>query len=461
MTLGAKAQGDLGNTGIVYISSATDTLYIGGTLTNASGSALTNNGQLYVRQHISNAQSGMAVGTGMLLLTGTTSQSIGGAQPFKTFNLTTNNSAGIVLNSNLDISGTHTFVNGVITSSATPNYLIYEAGASYTGDGNTAHVNGWVKKFGNTAFAFPLGNGTVERRVNLTNLSASSEFNAHYYASTPNTGSVQSPIVQVDPYEYWTINQVSGGTAQVLMNWDKSKVNFPMYVLADVRAVYNNAGTWVSIGGTAAGNVSTTGTITSNAVASFGNFTFGSVSVSLPLEFLGIWALADQTYNVVQWKTARESAIDHFDIQRSSDGATYTNIGSTLPVNGTGGQSYQFTDRIPLPGTNWYRVQSVDANGAVKFSPVASVSPGNRGNAFYVINNPVTSTIYLAASEKYKGAYEYQLVSTSGQVVQQGNIIIGQSGIFSVPVDSRIIKGTYVFRIYNSAYQLVDKIIVQ
>src|SRR6185369_16790292 len=136
----AQAQSDLQNNGTLYISTSSDILYINGAFTNAAAGALTNNGSLYVRQNLSNAQASMAIGTGTLYLNGTSAQSIAGAQVFKNFNLVTNNSAGITLNNNLDVSGTRTFTSGVITTSATPNYLVYEAGSSYTGDGNTRHV---------------------------------------------------------------------------------------------------------------------------------------------------------------------------------------------------------------------------------------------------------------------------------------------------------------------------------
>jgi hypothetical protein len=364
------------------------------------------------------------------------------------------------LNNNLDINGTHTFVSGIITTSATPNYLIYEAGTSYSGDGNTAHVNGWVKKFGNTNFAFPVGNGTVERPVSITSLSASSEFNARHNITTPNSTTMQSPIVSVDPYEYWTINQVSGGTAQILMNWDNSKINFPGYIVADIRAVYNNAGTWINRNGTASGTAGTTGTITSSAVASFGSFTFGSITVPLPLSFLSVFGLAEQTYNVIQWKTTQEINIDHFEVQRSSDGVTFNNIGQEAPGNNNS-QTYVFTDRQPLPGVSWYRIKSMDIDGTPKYSTIVRINPFYRGNSFYVINNPVSGTINLAVAEKYKGNYKYQLLNTVGQVIQKGNLSINQGGIFSIPITSQLIRGTYVFQLFNSSYTLVDRVYIQ
>jgi len=127
-----------------------------GNFTNISTGALVNNGNLYIKGNTTNDESSMTIGTGTLYLNGSSAQTVNGSQSFKTWHLNTNNSSGITLNNNLSVSGTHTFASGVITTSATPNYLIYEAGSSYSGDGDSRHVNGWVKKSGTTNFVFPV-----------------------------------------------------------------------------------------------------------------------------------------------------------------------------------------------------------------------------------------------------------------------------------------------------------------
>jgi hypothetical protein len=138
-----------------------------GNFSNAASAVFVNSGIMSVKGNIINDQAGMSSGSGTLQLNGSAAQSINGSQPFKTFNLTTNNIAGITLNNNLSVSGVHVFVAGHIISSATPDYLIYEAGSSYSGDADNRHVNGWVKKIGSTNFSFPVGNGTVLRKLSM------------------------------------------------------------------------------------------------------------------------------------------------------------------------------------------------------------------------------------------------------------------------------------------------------
>ncbi|HYC27910.1 MAG TPA: hypothetical protein VEB42_03825 [Chitinophagaceae bacterium] len=150
LLLCAAGKAQLKNSGNLQVySGASMTSF--GDITNSG--TLLNNGTVYLKGNLSNSQLSMSAGSGTLQFNGSSAQAVNGTQQFKTFNLITSNAAGITLNNNLSVSGTHTFSSGVITASA--NYLVYEAGSSYTGDNDSRHVNGWVKKFGTTNFAFP------------------------------------------------------------------------------------------------------------------------------------------------------------------------------------------------------------------------------------------------------------------------------------------------------------------
>lgn len=455
------AQTDVTNTGTLYITGGSDILYISGSFTNNNTSALTNNGNLYIRQNLTNNQSSVAVGTGTLYLNGIAAQTIGGSQPFNTFNLVTDNTAGFTLNADLRISGTHAYTNGVITTSATPNYLTYQAGSSYTGAGDGSHVNGWVKKFGNTNFDFPVGTGTYLRSISLQGLSASSEFNVRWLSPTPNPTNVAAPILLVDNNEYWNIVRVSGGNAAVYMNWDNSKVTFPPFPLAQIRVVNYTGGLWTSVGGSATGNIATTGNINSNTVSSFGLFTFGSIDWFVPIQFLQFTATRKAGYSQLDWTTAREINADHFEVERSDDGQNFRRIGLVSANGSLQTNMYQYPDRLPLNGTAWYRIRSVDKNNRVNYSSIAVVTERNTSAGLYVINNPVYQNIYISATGNYSGKYEYSIYNNAGQVVQKGNLNASTGGVFAISLNTAFAQGVYILDIRNAAHRLTQKIVVR
>jgi hypothetical protein len=451
----ANAQPGFTNTGNLQI-------YAGASITgfsnftNSSAAVLINNGSLYLKGNISNDQSSMSAGAGTLYLNGITTQTISGTQVFKTYNLINNNAAGIILNNNLSVSGVHTFTAGMITTSATPNYMIYEAGSSHLGSNDASHVNGWVKKTGNTNFSFPVGNAAYSRSVALINLTASGEFNVRHNGSiTPNRYSLFNPLVYVDSAEFWTINKISGAAAQVAMNWDNSKVPFPNLMIADIRVTSYDGIFWRSIGGSASGSALTTGNVTSNSVSAFNtNFTFGSISYVLPLQIISFTAGRMNDYTKLNWTIGNELNVDRYELQRSDEGINFYTIYSHGAFNRNGTEFYSYDDSKILKGIAYYRLKINNLSTQIKYSHIVTVSVNENGKAFYVITNPVDAYIDLYADAAVKGMYNYTITSTDGQVMQSGILDIKNAGIYSIHLKSVFAAGAYILVVQNETNRL-------
>jgi hypothetical protein len=444
------AQTGLTNAGTLYIKTSSDILHISGDFTNNSGAALTNNGNLYVKGNLANNQSSMAIGTGTLYLNGTSGQTVSGSQKFNTYDLQTNNSAGITLNNDLSVSNTHTFTAGKITTSATPNYLIYEAGSSYTGSSDTKHVNGWVKKIGNTDFTFPVGDNTYERTIGL-NISAASEFNVKYATPTPNTNlsDLQAPLVSIDPNEYWIINQVSGGSATVAMNWDDTKVAFPNWQLADIRVASYDGSQWTDVGGSATGNTATQGAITSGSVSSFSRFTFGSVTVPLPLILASFSAKYMGNYTALGWKTVDEQNVKYFIVERSDDGNHFYSIAQMPARNSGNTETYTTSDNTSINHIAYYRLRMVDIDGKEKLSKVVVITILNNENSLELTGNPVRNKIALLASHDLDGSFTYAISNMSGQILQKDILHIQNGGRYELSLQKNILPGIYSLVVSN------------
>lgn len=460
MSIHLQAQISVTNTGTVYVGSATDTVYITGGFTNNSGSALTNNGQLYVRGDLSNSQSSMAVGTGTLYLNGTSAQSVNGSQPFKTYNLNTNNSSGITLNNELSVSGAHTFTSGLIHSSSIPNYLIYEAGSSYSGDNDSRHVTGWVKKIGNTNFTFPVGDASYERPAALANISAASEFNCKYYTPTPNKNNLTPPLVQVKGNEYWQIDKVSGGNAQVTLNWNHPKVAMDNVVVTDILVANYSGASWVSRGGTAGGTVTTTGTITSTSLSSFGPFTLGYKTYPIPLKLISFTAERRSGTSYLKWVTENEYNVDRFDVQRSHDGVLYQTIGTVQARNTSSLQQYSFDDHSSLNGLAYYRIKSVDIDGKFSYSNIAVLSENNFTAGGIITLNPAHNNITILNKTGKEGSFTYRLFNTGGQLMSSGAVTMSINGGAAVPVPTGFL-GNCILEISQGMDRFRQKILVQ
>lgn len=453
-----NAQDAINNNGNLQIHSGASVAGFAN-FTNAATGSLVNNGDLYVKGIITNNQASMASGTGTLYLDGSAAQSVNGSQPFKTFNFVSNNNAGITLGNNLHVSGAHTFTNGNIASPA-PYYLVYESGSSYSGSSDATHVNGWVKKIGSTNFIFPVGNGTVLRNVALNNLSANSEFNVRYNSGNPPSMlSTQLPIRFIDPFEYWSVNRTSGGTAQVNLNWDRSKVYFPNWIVADIVVAGFNGTQWVDNGGTASGNAATTGTITSNVVSTFNMFTFGSKSWVLPLTLVDFTARRQDSYTQIDWKTASEYNMSHFIVERSDDGTSFYSIRQVSARNRGIEENYQHLDHAPINKIAYYRLRFADKDGKENLSRIVTVTDMS-GDDLVLLTNPVRNQIKLMATASLSGVFQYHIYTLNGQSAQQGELIIRNGGQYEIPLTQSLQRGIYTLKVTNQQQTFIYKLII-
>jgi hypothetical protein len=454
------AQEAVTNKGGLQVHAGTS-MYCFGDFSNNSAGALVNNGSLYILGTTTNDQASMSTGTGTLYLVGSSSQSVNGTQSFNTYNFVSDNTAGIVLNNNLSVSGAHTFTNGMITTSATPNYLVYEAGSTYSGTSDSRHVNGWVKKNGNNNFAFPVGDASFLRSAQIASLSASSEINCHYYRPTQNPFNLSSPLVQVKANEYWQIDKVSGGTAQITLNWDNSKVAMDNVLVADIVVAHYTGGNWTDAGGTASGNILTTGTaVTSNSLSSFSPFTLGYKSFPVPVTLISFTAERNYGTTHVKWITENEQGVDHYEIQKSYNATTFSTIGNTAGRNTGNRELYNYDDHSALQGVAYYRLRSADRDGKYNYSKIVAVFENDQSASGFIIMNPVRTVITIINKTKEEGPFSYALFSSSGQLMLKGNVSMGINGSVVLPLPAPIASGVYTLELSNRNIRYSQKILV-
>jgi len=456
------AQEALQNTGNLQIHTGASITGFGA-FTNASSGVLINNGSYYMKGNLTNEQASMAAGSGTLYLDGNSAQTVGGSQPFKTYHFNTNNSSGISLNTNFSVSGLHTFTNGLIATSSTPNYLIYEAGSSHTGVGDSRHVNGWVKKYGITNFTFPVGDATYQRTIAISNLSATSEFNCRYYVATQNIFNLLSPVVQVKANEYWQLDKISGGTAQIILNWDHSKVPMDNVLLTDILAAPYSGGNWIDGGGatTATGVVTTTGSVTSSARSTFGAITLGYETFPVPLKLISFTAERRQGTSTLHWITENEQSVSHFDVQRSYDAVNYSTIGNVAARNRSQQENYFFDDRSPLKGFAWFRIRSIDIDGKFSYTRIAVVSENDLQSNSFVVLNPVRDAVTVFNKTGRDGLFDYSLYNSGGQLIIKGNVGMTSNGGAALPLPPQTAAGIYILELRNDKTQFRQKVLIE
>jgi hypothetical protein len=118
---------------------------------------------------------------------------------------------------------------------------------------------------------------------------------------------------------------------------------------------------------------------------------------ALPASFLQFNTINKNNTNIVKWITARETAVDYYEIQRSNDGSSFSRIGRVAANNSFGNSQYQYTDDQPAKGWNYYKIIIVDRDGKKHASPVMSIhsSNGKTGIIKTFVNNAAQVVVTL------------------------------------------------------------------
>jgi len=133
---------------------------------------------------------------------------------------------------------------------------------------------------------------------------------------------------------------------------------------------------------------------------------------TLPVKLTNIEATNSNGIVAINWLTSNEINSSHFNIQHSTDGSFFTTIG-TVKATVSGANGYNFTDIHPTNGTNYYRLESVDKDGAVAYSRVVSCEWFEVTKQLSVYPNPTKSFVTISGIH----IYSVQVVDNLGRVV--------------------------------------------
>jgi hypothetical protein len=122
----------------------------------------------------------------------------------------------------------------------------------------------------------------------------------------------------------------------------------------------------------------------------------------------------------VNWFTASESNTKNFDIERSTDGKTFTKTGSTVAKGNTSGKTnYNFIDdisdiaNVPLI---YYRIRLNDIDANYNYSNVITARPVHDGNLL-VYPTAFSNVINIEYTSEDNSALEILLTDVAGKVV--------------------------------------------
>ena len=180
--------------------------------------------------------------------------------------------------------------------------------------------------------------------------------------------------------------------------------------------------------------------------------------VPLPVELLSInsrWS-DDQNDAIVNWITASERDLDHFDVERApGEKLDFTKVGEVKAAgNATVKKSYTFTDKSTSGDRSdqfYYRLKMVDKNGAYNYSPVVNLQR-HETYSFQVTPNPNNGLFFMTVTSAFKDLEDpsYVITDVVGKMIKNGPITDAKMQ-FDM---SKSVKGVYFLSILSAGKEV-------
>ena len=340
--------------------------------------------------------------------------------------------------------------------------LTISSGGTFTGGSSTSFINtlGKVNISGvSVATSIPVGYGANYLPVTLTPANASdfsiNVFNGATTDATSTGTAISDKTNIVDAI--WNVSRSSGtGNCAVTLAWPAALEGSSFTALAD-----NQIGISQYTGGSYSGFAGTGDNTANTASYTFADNTFGPLSVGTiatqPVKLTSFAASKQGAAVQLKWTTASEQNNAYFDVQRSSDGQTFTTIGTKAGAgNSHTVLDYFFTDRKPAAGLNYYRLNQVDADGKSTLSNPVALDFGFDGASMvvYTTKNVSVLSVNIKAEKASTGKFVVYNVAGQKMLEQAISLNLGSNDLGINLPDLK--KGIYV-----AAFQSGNQILTQ
>lgn len=330
--------------------------------------------------------------------------------------------------------GTANNNNGTLTNSPTR----VTSGASI----GTASSHDYVNAIKTTSITHPTGESFT-----VTSTSGSPD-GIHVYRvdEKPNTLSGTSGVGAND--KYFGVFQVNGTTPQytAVYNYNGNpNVNAGNESPLRLNKRNDNAATsWttmVALPNEPANTITVTGEST--------EYILGTLGTPLPLNLISFSGSKQNNDALLQWKTANETGVSKFEVQRSNDGQTFATIGTVA----AGGLLYSLTDANTFSSRTvaFYRLKSIDVDARFTYSNILKLSKQTSA-ALTVYPNPVSDVLTINGLKQNGTVLLY---NADGKLLQQ-QTVSAQTMTMDM---SKYAKGMYLLQYKTEENAVSQKII--
>lgn len=171
----------------------------------------------------------------------------------------------------------------------------------------------------------------------------------------------------------------------------------------------------------------------------------------LNIALSGFEALLQDNYSQLSWKTDIEIENGYFNIERSTDGSQFIEVGTVMASSFNPGDlyTYSFKDMTPVKDLVYYRIKASTPDGRLyKYSQIILLRTRTGGVKLVSYTNPVKNELNMQLLSNKTGLAQIDILNLFGTKIisQTKNIVRGLNMVQLNPFPSRI-SGNYFLRI--------------
>jgi hypothetical protein len=182
----------------------------------------------------------------------------------------------------------------------------------------------------------------------------------------------------------------------------------------------------------------------------------------LSTQMLSFSGRLQNNYSLLSWSTANEIENLIFEIEKSQDGFTFSNIAA---INSSGDSLasrnyYSYTDPVAVTGKVYYRLIAKDISGKVIYSRIIILDSHNTLFTLLYAVNPFFNKIDFELSSQYSGKGYAEITDQTGRLIKQKSFLVDK-GINQLCITGmeNILPGVYYLNVIINGYTIKQKLI--
>lgn len=198
--------------------------------------------------------------------------------------------------------------------------------------------------------------------------------------------------------------------------------------------------------------------ITANTLSA--NAFLAGSGAALPVKLVNFNGSLNKNTVQLQWLIAENETAEKFEIQKSTNGTSFSTEATVTATHTSGTQNYSFAETATADKV-MYRLKMYDNNDKAEYSKMLVFNASSASQkSMQVLSNPVKDKLIISFSNESNETAQLHIYDNSGRMMQSQNISVSQGiNTTTVALSNSYKPGLYIVELVTKTARLSDKII--